>query len=863
MPPSSNDYVFDVQITQRGDHYWVQVLDSPAGQSEEPFVLPFTTEELHSLAAQQLTQSGSPALEAAGTRLFDALFCASVGDCLRSSLAAIDDKTLRINLRFNNAAELAALPWELLYDPKQQRFLALSEQTPITRYLALPLPPAPLSVEPPLRVLAVLANPIDTGSAASVEVEWQNLELVLAGLLLQQQVVLERLDQPTWPALQNYLREHRVHVLHFVGHGAFDRKRQEGGLLFENEARQTSLVAGTQLAALLQNHKSLRLIVLNACDSAVTAKADLFAGVAQSLVRQGVPAVIAMQREISTTAVSSFNREFYAAIGDDYPVDAALTQARLAILAAGSDEWIVPVLFMRTRDGRLFERRQAVVAGQAQVAGQDAKPAGWHKAGAAWLAVGLLGLVLLAGLAQLLLADNALLVGAVAAMAALATFLAGILGLQGDKSLFPRASQAIGRARPVQAAMGGVLLLSLLLWGVIGLPRIGAAACDEVLGCKQAGEQWFAIGQWEPLTDDLSPYEQILIKSTPRILYDKLSQAPGLTAVASTSPQVNDTVLAELDIWVEGDYQRLGHSILSATINRRGQFIATATAEGDLTEVEDETAEVCLLDLQNQLALAIVEALQIETTTSLREAMRNQPTNSCGALKLNNEAAELLNLNEPQNQARNVERAMILLEQALRLDPDYADAHNNLGRAYYLQGDYAAARDKYRQALELQENYPVYHANLASVYDRQGEYDAAVHAYQRAIELDPTYAVARNNLGFLYLQRNALAAAEEQLRKGLAINSSLPALHKNMGRVLLAQDKPAAALDELQQAVTLFPNYVEAYYYLALAQHALDQTAEACDILRSHYFFDAGLTYDPDPSRADQAMILWQEWQCA
>jgi hypothetical protein len=48
--------------------------------------------------------------------------------------------------------ELAGLPWEFLYDPRHNRFLAQSRHSPLVRYLDLPDPPQPLSVEGPLRV---------------------------------------------------------------------------------------------------------------------------------------------------------------------------------------------------------------------------------------------------------------------------------------------------------------------------------------------------------------------------------------------------------------------------------------------------------------------------------------------------------------------------------------------------------------------------------------------------------------------------------------------------------------------------------------------------------------------------------------
>lgn len=105
----------------------------------------------------------------------------------------------------------------------------------------------------------------------------------------------------------------------------------------------------------------MRLVILNACEGARTSSEDPYAGVAQTLVRQGIPAVLAMQFEIFEDAALTFAHEFYSALVDNYPVDAALSEARKAIFATGNDvEWGTPVLFTRAADGILFKRMHFV-----------------------------------------------------------------------------------------------------------------------------------------------------------------------------------------------------------------------------------------------------------------------------------------------------------------------------------------------------------------------------------------------------------------------------------------------------------------------------------------------------------------------
>jgi hypothetical protein len=106
---------------------------------------------------------------------------------------------------------------------------------------------------------------------------------------------------------------------------------------------------------MLAGHRSLRLAILNACEGARSSPSDPFAGVAQTLIQQSIPAVVAMQFEITDDAAITFAHEFYGAVADGYPVDAAVAESRRAIYAQGNEvEWGTPVLYMRSPNGQLF-----------------------------------------------------------------------------------------------------------------------------------------------------------------------------------------------------------------------------------------------------------------------------------------------------------------------------------------------------------------------------------------------------------------------------------------------------------------------------------------------------------------------------
>jgi hypothetical protein len=144
--------------------------------------------------------------------------------------------------------------------------------------------------------------------------------------------------------------------MHYIGHGAYDSRTEGGILVLENANGDSHEVTGEELGSLLQDERSMRLVVLNACEGARGSHVDPFCGVASSLVECGISAVVGMQFEVTDEAAITFGGRLYSALAQGFPIDAALAQSRKAIFAAGHDiEFGTPVLFLRAADARLFD----------------------------------------------------------------------------------------------------------------------------------------------------------------------------------------------------------------------------------------------------------------------------------------------------------------------------------------------------------------------------------------------------------------------------------------------------------------------------------------------------------------------------
>jgi len=309
-----------------------------------------------SVTARRVMSDTEAALQDVGRRLFDSAFTGDVASAYRTSMAVASERgtSVQISLRLT-APGLAALPWESLYDSQTQTYLCRKE--PLVRNVPAPYSPAALQVAPPLRVLAMIASPRGL-PALDIEDERERLEAALRPHLDSGRVEVHWLQDASWEGVHAKLLEREWHVLHFIGHGAYDTDTDEGVLAFVGRDGRADYVAASALADLLDEAEPTpRLVVLNSCQSGAAGTSDLFSGTAAALAHSGIRAVAAMQFSISDIAAIAFARGFYTALAFGRGIDEAVRSGRIGILGIGRGtlEWVTPVLYLRGEDARLFE----------------------------------------------------------------------------------------------------------------------------------------------------------------------------------------------------------------------------------------------------------------------------------------------------------------------------------------------------------------------------------------------------------------------------------------------------------------------------------------------------------------------------
>jgi hypothetical protein len=324
----------------------------------DPALVQFDIERLRALSlddaayGQLLSQSlfGDPAVQTAFAQA--------------RSTAQTLDAFLRLRLFIGpSAPELHSLRWETLRDPQNGSAFLSSERLLFSRYLSsLDWRPVRLRPKGDLRALVVVASPTDIANyqpggrpLAALDVAGE-LARAKEGLGSIATTELASGGKATFNNLSAHLRD-GYDILYLVCHGALIEG--EPWLWLEDETGKTHRLAGRELIArMVELQQCPRLVVLASCQGAGsgaearTGDAGALAALGPRLAEAGVPAVLAMQGNITMHTVAQFMPVFFQELQRDGQIDRAMAVARGAMRER--PDWWMPVLYMRLKSGRIW-----------------------------------------------------------------------------------------------------------------------------------------------------------------------------------------------------------------------------------------------------------------------------------------------------------------------------------------------------------------------------------------------------------------------------------------------------------------------------------------------------------------------------
>ena len=129
--------------------------------------------------------------------------------------------------------------------------------------------------------------------------------------------------------------------------------------------------------------------------------------------------------------------------------------------------------------------------------------------------------------------------------------------------------------------------------------------------------------------------------------------------------------------------------------------------------------------------------------------------------------------------------------EAIRLNPQYAEAHNCLGYAFYQRGQWDNAGEQFLTTLKIKPDFAAAHNNLGLVYLKKRRLSDALAEFQRAIRIQPDSAETQNNLGVALMQIGRAAEAVEHYQIAIKLRRDYVGAENNCAWILSSSTNAA------------------------------------------------------------------------
>ncbi|MDB4155972.1 tetratricopeptide repeat protein [Gammaproteobacteria bacterium] len=186
------------------------------------------------------------------------------------------------------------------------------------------------------------------------------------------------------------------------------------------------------------------------------------------------------------------------------------------------------------------------------------------------------------------------------------------------------------------------------------------------------------------------------------------------------------------------------------------------------------------------------------------------------------------------------EKAVKIINVALKINPAYGEAYYNLGVVLFDLENFNECIVNYEQSIALRPTHVGSYNNLGIAKKQAGRIYEAEECYRAAIEIDPNFADPYYNLGILKLEAGDMLAAEEYFRKAIELRPNYSEAYLNLGIVLAEQGNLLAAKNTFEEITIFDPTYSQAYSLLGKTQFSLGNEEEAMRCLWRALEIDPG-----------------------
>jgi tetratricopeptide (TPR) repeat protein len=328
------------------DHFLAANQALTVEQSEQIREIHETYEILFVNRTPESAQLALGQIEAIGTTLFD-LWLKPHWQRL-----AVNAGDRRILVVASALPEVLNLPWELLCPPNGSH-IGTDSSWGVRRF-PWPdrVPEAGGDLPPgPLRVLFFACSPRNLP-----ELDFEREEEVLM-TAVGPNVVMETASLGTFEELRDLVDTFKPHIVHLSGHGTVGQ--QGASFFFEDDNGFNDPWSAAKLGQRFSG-SSVRCVFVSGCDAGSAPPRNVFGGICQAIVAQGVPMAIGWGASIVDEIATTIANKFYRVVAAAAPVDFALARARWdgseKYGKSGDPSWSLPVLYAATADTRILNK---------------------------------------------------------------------------------------------------------------------------------------------------------------------------------------------------------------------------------------------------------------------------------------------------------------------------------------------------------------------------------------------------------------------------------------------------------------------------------------------------------------------------
>ncbi|MGA7218079.1 MAG: protein kinase [Candidatus Sulfotelmatobacter sp.] len=321
-----------------------------------------------------------------------------------------------------------------------------------------------------------------------------------------------------------------------------------------------------------------------------------------------------------------------------------------------------------------------------------------------------------------------------------------------------------------------------------------------------ASDSW-AIGITDAIISRLTSLQDLAVRPTTCVLkYANETPLPGQVAKE-----------LEVQSILEGTYQRAADVIRVSV-----QLIDGSTGTIRWSQRYDlHSADI--LTFEDQIAGKIVEGLQIQVSPTEQKSIERKATDNVDAYNDYLQARYYLNEYFMHSGLDSLENGRRLLQHAISLDKNFADAYALMAELYSLQAanfvpdaavNLKSGEEAAQNALRLNPQSSEGLIALGGIYAEEGREQEAIPVMRRAVAAAPNNETAWQMMGYSWYYAGLNNLAEQAYRRISELNPTLLQPHWMHARTLLYEGRAAEAEQELRQLVTKNPDSMKGLAYL-------------------------------------------------